>query len=67
MDFCEKAKIRLQHWLSHNLHHIEEYRSFLEELEKQGQVESAKQLRYAIDLIEKSNEYLQNAIKSLRR
>ena len=33
MDFAEKAKIRLEHWKSHNDHHQEEYQIFADHLE----------------------------------
>ena len=67
MDFVEKAKIRLEHWLSHNTHHIEEYKQFIEELKKAGELESAKYMEKMIEFVMKSNECLENAIKALRR
>ena len=34
MDFMEKAKIRLDHWISHNDSHCEEYEAFAKQLEE---------------------------------
>jgi hypothetical protein len=33
MEFIEKAKVRLDHWIHHSDYHNEEYESFAEELE----------------------------------
>ena len=30
MDFQEKAKIRIEHWLSHNESHVKEYEEFMQ-------------------------------------
>ena len=40
MEVYEKAKIRLEHWITHNDHHEEEYEMFAEQLESQGKVPS---------------------------
>ena len=34
MDFIEKTKVRLEHWISHNEHHLEEYEMFAKQLEE---------------------------------
>lgn len=65
MDFLEKAKIRLEHWVEHSDHHIEDYSSFAEQLEQEGKAESASCIREMIDLNKKSAECLKNALKSL--
>jgi len=67
MDFVEKAKIRLEHWLTHNTHHVEEYKKFAEELKKAGRSESARYMEEMIELVMKSNECLESALKALRR
>jgi len=67
MDFIAKAKIRLEHWISHNEHHIKEYEEFVEELKKSGKIESATHLKRMIDLLIKSNEHLRNALNSLEK
>jgi len=32
MDFIEKARLRLEHWITHNDHHQYEYEMFAEQL-----------------------------------
>ena len=39
MDSVDKAKIRLEHWISHNEHHSEDYEGFIKELEEAGKAE----------------------------
>ena len=65
MDFIEKAKIRLEHWISHNDHHQEEYEMFAEQLEKADRNESAKFIREMVELNSKSNECLRKALQAL--
>jgi formyltetrahydrofolate hydrolase len=65
MDLMEKAKIRLQSWITHNDHHQEEYEMFAEQLEEANRTESAKHIREMIQLNSKSNECLRQALKAL--
>jgi len=65
MDLMEKAKIRLQSWITHNDHHQEEYEMFAEQLEEANRTESAKHIREMIELNAKSNECLRQALKAL--
>jgi hypothetical protein len=65
MDFVEKAKIRLEHWITHNDHHQEEYEIFAEQLEDANKNDSAKHIREMIELNSKSNECLRGALKAL--
>ena len=67
MDFEEKAKIRLEHWISHNDHHQEEYEMFAEQLEDAGKKESAEQIRQLADLTARSTESLHKALKALEQ
>jgi hypothetical protein len=66
MDFVEKAKIRLGHWITHNDHHQEEYEMFLDQLEAEGKKESAEYMREMMDLTAKSTECLRNALEALK-
>lgn len=66
MDFVEKARIRLEHWITHNDHHQEEYEMFADQLEEAGKKESGRQIREMIELNAKSNECLRKALKSLK-
>ena len=65
MDFLEKAKIRLEHWVEHSDHHIEDYTSFAEQLDEEGKTESAAFIREMIELNKKSTECLKNALNAL--
>lgn len=65
MEFIEKAKVRLDHWIHHNDHHNEEYEMFADQLEEAGKSESAGYVREMIDLTVKSAECLKNALKAL--
>ena len=65
MDFIEKARLRLEHWISHSEHHREEYELFAEQLEESERYESARDIRQMIDLEAKSTECLRSALKNL--
>ncbi len=65
MDFVERATIRLEHWITHNDHHQEEYEMFVEQLEEAGKKESAAQVRQMISLTSESTDCLRKALKAL--
>jgi hypothetical protein len=65
LDFVEKARIRLEHWITHNDHHHEEYDLFADQLENAGKSESAEAIREMIKLSTKTNDYLRDALKNL--
>ena len=65
MEFSEKAKIRLGHWITHNDHHQEEYEIFAEQLDAAGENESARYVREMIELTQKSTECLRKALEAL--
>jgi len=65
MEFIEKAKIRLEHWIHHSEDHYQEYVSFAKELEEAGKIESARHLKDMIALTTRSTECLKKAMKTL--
>jgi uncharacterized protein (TIGR02996 family) len=65
MDVVEKARIRLEHWITHNDHHQEEYEMFADQLEESGRKERAQFIREMISLSAKSTECLRKALKAL--
>lgn len=65
MDFTEKARIRIEHWISHNEHHQEEYEMFAEQLDDSGKGESASKIREMVDLTAKSTDCLRSALDYL--
>ncbi len=65
MDSIEKAKVRLEHWISHSVHHQEEYETFMEDLQKAGKSESADCILQLVELTRKSTVYLRKALDAL--
>lgn len=65
MDFAEKAKIRLEHWKSHNDHHQEEYQIFADHLEDAGKTKSAQYIREMAGLAAKISDCLDSALKEI--
>lgn len=65
MDFLARAKMRLEHWIAHSEHHHGEYASLARELEEAGKMESARQIREMIALINRGNECLRAALEAL--
>ncbi|MGD2125662.1 MAG: hypothetical protein PVG99_06250 [Desulfobacteraceae bacterium] len=65
MEFVEKARIRLEHWITHNDHHQEEYEMFADQLQEAGKAESAKHIKEMMTLASKSTECLRKALKAL--
>ena len=65
MDFIEKARIRLRHWITHNDHHHEEYEMSAEQLEEAGKNNSSAHVLEMIALTAASSECLQKALKTL--
>jgi hypothetical protein len=66
MDFIEKARIRLENWITHNDNHQEEYEMFAEQLEESGKNESSEHVREMVEMTVKSTECLRNALKALK-
>lgn len=65
MEFKEKARIRLEHWIDHSDHHLEDYERFAEQLEDAGFSESAGYIREMMDLEEKATACLKEALRAL--
>lgn len=66
MEFTEKAKIRIEHWMHHNMDHGYDYESFARELEAAGKSESAVHIRKMGTLVEQSNAHLKKALEYLK-
>ena len=65
MEAGEKAIVRLRHWMSHNVHHQEEYEKVAADLEAAGQTASAAQIREMVVLSKRSTECLEKALEAL--
>ena len=67
MDFVEKSRIRLEHWITHNDHHQEEYEMFADQLDEAGKKKSGEYIRQMMVLAAKSNDCLQKALEALEK
>ena len=65
MDLMEKSKVRLEHWISHNDHHYEEYEAFADELQKAGKSKSAQAIREMMGFTAKCTACLKKAMDAL--
>ncbi len=65
MEFKDKARIRLEHWIDHSDHHRDDYEQFAGQLEDAGLAESAGYIREMMDLEEKGAVCLKKALEAL--
>jgi hypothetical protein len=65
MEFREKAKIRIAHWMKHTDNHIKEYARFADELEKSGYDNAARNIRETASITTKCSHCLTNALLSV--
>jgi hypothetical protein len=66
MEFVERAKIRIAHWVEHNEDHVKEYENFARELESAGKIECAGHVREMAALAARSGECLRRARAALQ-
>lgn len=66
MDFNEKTKIRIEHWIEHNEDHLQEYESFAQELKNAGKTECAENILEAARLTARAGESLRRALKIIK-
>ena len=55
MDRVEKSRVRLTHWIDHNLDHLRGYGEVAAILETEGLDSAAKKIKQGIRLIEEAN------------
>lgn len=65
MDEIQKSRIRLEHWIDHNLDHLKGYSEVADLLEKSGRADSAEKIRKGIVLTEAANDEFQKALADL--
>jgi hypothetical protein len=65
MEFTEKARIRIQHWIKHNQDHLQEYETFARELDDSGKSESARHIRKMAASTAEGNASLEKALQAL--
>lgn len=64
---AEKLSVLIQHWISHNEEHAQEYRKWADRLEAEGLVEIAEPIRQAADLVVASNRQFVSAQEKLEK
>ncbi len=65
MEFREKAKLRIEHWMKHTEDHVKEYARFADELEKSGYNDAACNIREMATITAKCSHCLKNALLSM--
>lgn len=66
MEFGEKAKIRIEHWIKHTADHIREYAKFANELEKFGHNDAAQYIRDMKEKTVKCTKCMEDALLFLK-
>lgn len=65
MDDIQKSRIRLVHWIEHNVEHLKGYDEVATTLEREGLHSVAAKIREGIHLIEAANSEFQKALGEL--
>jgi hypothetical protein len=65
MDDIQKSKIRLAHWVDHNIDHVRGYKEVADILEKAGHSTAADKIRRGIGLVESANHEFESAMIEL--
>jgi hypothetical protein len=65
MDDVRKSRIRLAHWIEHNLDHLKGYEEVAKILENEGASAAAECIRHGIRNMEAANKEFDNALALL--
>jgi hypothetical protein len=65
MDDVQKSRIRIKHWIDHNIEHVKGYLEVADILEKSGHDSAAEKLRQGVRLFELANESFQVVLTDL--
>jgi hypothetical protein len=65
MDDIEKSRVRLIHWIEHNVEHLKGYNEVALILEKDGLTSASDSIRRGVSLIEAANEEFGTALAGL--
>ena len=65
MEFTEKAKVRIEHWIGHNDHHEDEYEAFAQQLEDAGQDKAADHIRKMIEYTRQGTDCLRKSLDAI--
>ena len=62
MDDVQKGRVRLTHWIDHNLDHLKGYAEVADTFEQHGLHEASAKIRQGMKLIEDANTELAKAL-----
>lgn len=65
MDDIEKSRVRLTHWIEHNLEHVKGYNEVAQILQRDGFHSASEKIRRGVKLIEEANEEFETALAGL--
>ena len=65
MDDIEKSRVRLIHWIEHNLEHVKGYNEVAQILKRDGFHSASEKIRHGVSLIEAANEEFETALAGL--
>ncbi len=65
MEYTEKVRKRLEHWLEHNEKHIEEYKKLAAELKTKGYDSAANYILKLVEHTNRMNEEIKNALDKI--
>jgi hypothetical protein len=67
MEFREKAKLRIEHWMKHSADHVREYSKFADELENSGYSDAAYNIREMATITSKCAHCMKSALLSVKK
>jgi len=65
MDDIAKSRVRLIHWIEHNLEHLKGYNEVAQILERDGFRSASEKIRRGVSLIEAANREFETALAGL--
>jgi hypothetical protein len=65
MDDTQKSRVRLSHWIEHNVEHLKGYEEVAQLLEKLGSTDAAHRIRQGMRYMESANQEFEKAIALL--
>jgi hypothetical protein len=65
MDDIEKSRVRLIHWIEHNLEHVKGYNEVAQILQRGGFHLASEKIRRGVSLIEAANKEFETALAGL--
>ena len=67
MDDVEKSKVRLTHWIDHNLDHLRGYEEVAQIMDQEGLKDAAECIRKGMRFIEDANGEFTKALALIAR